>query len=163
MKKSSLSAGMLIILVTAGAVHGQLRHQPLPATESEQLRTVAGSALLDPTRFSMQHSFSFSVMSGGLGSGYGVGIYSNRMNYLLTPNISLSSQINLIQPSTNLIPGATGQGVSMYYRAALNWQVSRNVNVSLGLSNTPSYSNYGYGFGRRYQTARALGLQPVDQ
>ena len=161
MQKSLLRAGLMLMFISAGAVHGQLLNQPLPPTGSEQLRSIAGSALLDPIRFSMEHSFSFSVMSGGLG--YGVGVYSNRMNYLLSPNITLSSQINLVQPTTNQFPGAAGQGVSLYYRAALNWQISRNVNLSLGLSNTPSYRDYGYGMGRRYQTARALGLSPMER
>ena len=139
MKNFLRSALLITIISGGGTVLAQMRNLPLPMPVAEQVRLVGGNSVLDPTRFSMQHGFSFSMATGGLGSASGMGVYTNTINYLITDAVILSSQIHLVQSGVGMQPGVSADGISMYYQAALNWRISRNVNFSLGLSNIPRY------------------------
>lgn len=143
MMKFSFNALIVSLLLLAGSLSAQLRNTPQPLTDSDRMRAVAGTSILDPARFTMQHGVSFSMQSGGFGGAYGVGVYSNQLQYLLTPNMTINSQVYLVQPTIGGIPGAAGQDISVYFQTALNWQVTRNINLQLGMSNIPAWNRYG--------------------
>ena len=140
------------LLVFASGLLGQLRYDvPSPAAD-RQLKALASPSWLDPQRFSMDHSLSFSMGSVlGLPSGASsLSVYTNQMNYLLTHNLMISSRIHLVQSG---LMGAQQLGqnpLEIFYQAGMDWRLSPNFNIHLGVSNlprglrNPAMSRYGY-------------------
>ena len=140
------------MLILASGLLGQLRYDvPSPAAD-RQLKALASPSWLDPQRFNMNHSVSFSVGSGiGLPSGAtSLSVYTNQINYLLTSNLLISSRIHLIQPG---MVGAQQLGqnpLEIFYQAGMDWRLSPHFNIHLGVSNlprqwrNPAMSRYGY-------------------
>ena len=150
----------IIILLLAGTLTAQLQNQALPFSATQQLRSMAGRSLLDPNRFSMSHGISMTFSSGsGLSGGpASLSIYSNQIRYLLTDNVVITNNLYLLQPgfADPGIPGETN--LRAYFQTALNWRISNNINISLGLSNLPVpryYPNRG-----RYYSPYAGVVQP---
>ncbi len=132
--------GMLLL---TGVLSAQLRHQPVVPSTTQRLRSVAGSSLLDPNRFSMNQGFSMSFMSGGglSGGSGGLSVYSNQVQYLLTDNLIISNQLYLVQPSMGgAQPGESN--VQAYFNTAINWRIFKNTQISLALSNMPTPRRY---------------------
>lgn len=132
--------GMLLL---TGVLSAQLKHQPVAPSAAQQLRSVAGSSLLDPNRFSMSHGFSMSFMSGsGLAGGSGgLSVYSNQISYLLTDNMTITNQLYLVQPAMGgAQPGESN--VQAYFNTAINWRIFRNTQFTLALSNMPAPQRY---------------------
>ncbi len=156
----------VVYLLFAGSLLGQLRSDAQRIPASQSLKSVANSSWLNPQRFSMSHGLAFSVMSGsGLGSGpASMSVYTNQMRYLLTENMVINSQIHLVQPGIIGAPELGGNNLQMYYQTALDWQLSNNVRMHLGISNLP-YSGYGSGWGRRqyspYFESQRWGASPA--
>ena len=157
---------IVVSLLFAVTLLGQLRSDAPQIPASQSLRSVANSSWLDPQRFSMNHGVSFSFMSGsGLGSGSaGLSVYTNQMRYLLTDNMVINSQIHLVQPGLIGTPQLGGNNLKVYYQTALDWQLSNHVRVHLGISNLPYR---GYESGRRrnlyspYMESRRWGAYPA--
>ena len=55
-------------------------------------------SLFDPSRFSMNHSFSMSMLSMNRQS-IGVASYTNNMNFLLRNNLQLQTYVTFMQPN----------------------------------------------------------------
>ena len=55
-------------------------------------------SLFDPSRFSMKHSFSMSMLSMNSQS-IGVASYTNNMNFLLRDNLRLQTNVTFMQPN----------------------------------------------------------------
>ncbi len=131
------------VLLVSGVLSAQLKHQPVAPSVTQQLRSVVGSSLLDPNRFSMSHGFSMSFISGsGLAGGSGgLSVYSNQVSYLLTDNLTITNQLYLVQPSMGgAQPGESN--VQAYFNTAINWRIFRNTQFSLALSNMPAPRRY---------------------
>lgn len=142
MKNFLPKIALLLAVLSVSAAQGQMRNQPLPVPVSEQVRSVGGTSLLDPARFTMDHGFSLSLGSGLYGGAQSVGIYTNSISYLVTDALRITSQINVVQPTIGSLTGNPADGVSLYYQTALNWRISDNVNFNLSLSNMPRSRRY---------------------
>ncbi len=127
------------VLLLAGTLTAQLQDQMLPPSATQQLRSVAGRSLLDPNRFTMSHGFSMSFSSGsGLyGGPASLSVYSNQIRYLLTDNVVITNNLYLLQPgfADGGMPGEPN--LQAYFQTAVNWRLSHNIHLSLGLSNLP--------------------------
>ena len=78
-------------------------------------------SLLDPSRFSMQHSYSVMYSSYG-GSGHTIGLYTNQMRYNLSESIDVNVTLGwLHQPTKLLVKGE--RGVTDYGQILPNVQV----------------------------------------
>lgn len=165
MKVFSINRCLLVIggvLIFATAGFGQLRSNVHQNFTSPSLKSVASSSWLDPQRFSMSHGFSVSFMSGGLAGGpASLSVYTNQMQYFISENMVLNSQIHLAQPGVLSATQLGGNNLRMYYQTALDWQLSKNVKMHLGISNLP-YRGYGSGWGRRMYSPY-LGSQRWDE
>lgn len=135
-------------LVVTSLVHGQLRTEVPRIAGGQSLQSAASSPWLDAQRFSMSHGFSLAFMSaGGLGAGpASLGVYTNQMRYLINENIVLNSQIHLVQPGVSSALEIGAQNIKMYYQTALDWKLTKNINMRVAISNLPS-RRYGYGYG----------------
>jgi hypothetical protein len=149
MQKSSTSIHRLVFpvfLLIAANLSGQLKSN-LPQTSSEDLRSVASPSWIDPQRFTMGHSFSLSFLSGsGMpGGGTSLSVYTNQMRFLVTNNLVLNSQINLVQPTMLGGSHIDPNNLQIYYQASMDWQPLRNLNIHFGISNLPSLYRYSAG------------------
>jgi hypothetical protein len=129
-------------MLLASTALGQLKSElPRLATPPE-LKSVANVSWLNPQRFSMNHSFSVSFMSGsGLASGASMSVYSNQMSYLISKNMLLNSNVYFVQPGMNTSPFDTNP-LQIYYQAGIDWQPRENMFIHFGFSNLPSMARY---------------------
>ena len=108
------------------------------------------SSLLNSDRLSMNHSFSLGMASmGGFAASYGT--YTNNLSYLINDKWSLTSRIDLIQPTSSPYPqGVNAINPMLFYGAELNYKASENLSFSISMDNRPRYhrnwglSPYGY-------------------
>lgn len=91
----------IIFSVLASCISAQLISQ-LPNQSPGTMITGSNSSeplpLFDPSRFSMNHSFSMSAMNVG-NQMINVAAYTNMMNYTLNPNLHIGASFSLIQPT----------------------------------------------------------------
>ena len=96
-------------------------------------------SLFDPSRFSMNHSFSMSMMSMGKQS-IGIASYTNNMNFLLRDNLRLQTYMTFMQP--NMISSSTQNPYSnsqLYFNAALDYNPTENTHFQVSFGNYPIY------------------------
>ena len=103
------------------------------------------SSLLNSDRLSMHHSFSLGMASmGGFAASYGT--YTNNLNYLINDKWSLTSRIDLIQPTSSPYPqGVNAISPMLFYGAELNYKASENLNFSISMDNRPRYHRNNWG------------------
>lgn len=121
----------------------------------------------DPSRFEMQHSYSISYSSGGPYSG-SLGLYTNRMSYMITDNLQLIADIGFMhQPfqSAGNMPNFMNNG-ELFYGGELRYRPNDNTMFRIRFDNMPRfyspYSYYGggydsYGMGRGYMSPFGYG------
>lgn len=133
---------MIIVLISLGAA----QHKSALPQQDFSLKNSAQSdnsimSLFDPSRFTMNHSFSMSMMSVGKQS-IGIASYTNNMNFALRNNLRLQTFVTLMQPNMlsaqSPSPYANSQ---VYYNATLNYQPFENTNFQVSLGNYPRYNN----------------------
>ena len=140
----------LIIRITAIAmlstpVMSQLRSNvpvnTLPVN-TQGLSQVQNLSIIDPNRFSVNHSFGMSMMGFG-GNSLTVGSYTNQMNYMIKDNMRLSTSLSLSSPVNGINPYANNglAGAQIYYGASLDYQPTKNLFVKFSMDN---YPRYGY-------------------
>lgn len=96
--------------------------------------------LLDPSRFSMNHSFSVSAMNFG-NQIINVAAYTNMMNYTLNPNLHIGGSFSLIQPTGMQNPLSYGMDKTQFvYDAHLRYKPTDNTFFEFRMSNNP-YNN----------------------
>lgn len=147
MKKTVL----LLVLMIPCVVLAQFKVTPPQQTVHDQLnlaqqaaKTVTGILGLDPSRFSMQHSYQMSYMTAG-GNGYSQGLYLNTMSYEFDIPLTLSLQLGYahqpFQGMNNSSPlFQNGMFVS---NASLRYQPSDRTTIHLQFSQRPYQSRYG--------------------
>lgn len=145
MQNSSIKPSMSVILlftILAVAASAQLKSE-LPRLETPpQLKSVASVSWLDPQRFTMNHSFTVSFLSGsGLGSGNSMSVYSNQMSYLVTRNMLLNGNVFLVQSGMGTSPFDSNP-LQVYYQAGIDWRPRENMLIHFGFSNLPSMARY---------------------
>lgn len=99
-------------------------------------------SLFDPSRFSMNHSFSMSMMNMNKQS-MSVASYTNNMNFLLRDNLSLQTYVTFMQP--NMISSNTSNPYSnsqLYFNTALDYRPTENTHFQISFGNYPIYSRY---------------------
>lgn len=99
-------------------------------------------SLFDPSRFSMNHSFSASMMSMNKQS-ISVMSYTNNMNFLLRDNLRLQTNMTFMQP--NMISSNTQNPYSnsqLYFNAALDYNPTENTHFQVSFGNYPMYNRY---------------------
>ena len=126
-----------VLLILATGLFGQLKSDLPLITPHSPLKSVASPSWFDPQRFSMNHGFSISFMSGsGLAPGStSLSVYTNQMRYLVASNLVLISKIHLAQPGIMGASQLGGNNLQVYYQAGMDWQPFNNVRVHLGVSN----------------------------
>ncbi|NHZ85188.1 MAG: hypothetical protein GWP19_04830 [Planctomycetia bacterium] len=99
-------------------------------------------SLFDPSRFSMNHSFSMSMMNIGKQS-IGVASYTNNMNFLLRDNLRLQTYMTFMQPqmlsSNTQNPYSNSQ---LYFNTVLDYSPTENTHFQVSFGNYPRYSRY---------------------
>ncbi|MBN1465520.1 hypothetical protein JXA02_07155 [candidate division KSB1 bacterium] len=75
---------------------GQFKTQAKPMDFTDRLQSGANIGILgiDPSRFSMAHSYSMSYMSAG-GQGFTQGLYLNTMSYQFSLPLTVSLQLGM--------------------------------------------------------------------
>ncbi len=99
-------------------------------------------SLFNPSRFSMNHSFSMSMLSIGKQS-IGIASYTNNMNFLLRDNLRVQTYLTFTQP--NMISSKTQNPYSnsqLYYDAVLDYSPTNNTHFQVSFGNYPMYSRY---------------------
>jgi len=126
---SSLSAQLISQLPNqnpGAMITGSQSSEPLP--------------LFDPSRFSMNHSFSMSAMNVGRQM-INVATYTNMMNYTLNPNLHIGASFSLIQPTGMQNPLSYGMDKTQFvYDAHLRYKPTDNTLFEVRMSNNP-YNN----------------------
>ncbi len=133
----------LFILISIG--FGQLK-SALPQNNSifEDMSVSDNSvmSLFDPSRFSMNHSFSMSMMNMNKQS-MSVASYTNNMNFLLRDNLSLQTYVTFMQP--NMISSNSPNPYSnsqLYFNTALDYSPTENTHLQVSFGNYPIYNRY---------------------
>ena len=100
------------------------------------------NSLFDPTRFSMNHSFSMSMMSMGNQS-IGVASYTNNMNFTLRENLRLQTYVTFMQPKmlSNALANPY-ENTQLYFNAAVDYNPTPNTHLLISFGNYPQYNSY---------------------
>jgi len=150
---------MVLVSVTALSF-GQLKSDINESTIPDQLFNTNNSItpLFSPNRFSMNHSFSYSMLSTGAGS-IGLGAYTNTMSFQIRPNLSLNTVLMITQSS--LSSGMQQSGLSMNqvgYGAQLNFQPTEHSSFQISFMKTPYYPYSQYPSYSPYMTRSSSPL-----
>jgi len=111
-----------------------------------------GLSILDPNRFSINHSFGMSMTSFG-GNSLSLGSYTNQMNYMIKDNMRLSTSFSLSSPMNGINPYANNGlgGTQIFYGASLDYQPTKNLFVKFSMDNYPRYG-YSKPYSRLYRS-----------
>ncbi len=96
-------------------------------------------SLFDPSRFSMNHSFSASMISMNKQS-ISVMSYTNNMNFMLRDNLRVQTYLTFMQP--NMISSNTQNPYSnsqLYFNTVLNYNPTENTHFQVSFGNYPMY------------------------
>ena len=97
-------------------------------------------SLFDPSRFSMNHSFSASMISMNKQS-ISVMSYTNNMNFMLRDNLRVQTYLTFMQP--NMISSNTQNPYSnsqLYFNTVLDYNPTENTHFQVSFGN---YQMYG--------------------
>lgn len=99
-------------------------------------------SLFDPSRFSMNHSFSMSMLNMSSQS-IGVASYTNNMNFTLRDNLRLQTYMTFMQPRMMSSEMANPYSdTQLYFDATLDYSPTPNTHFILSFGNYPQYSRY---------------------
>lgn len=96
-------------------------------------------SLFDPSRFSMNHSFSASMISMNKQS-ISVMSYTNNMNFMLRDNLRVQTYLTFMQP--NMISSNTQNPYSnsqLYFNTVLDYNPTENTHFQVSFRNYPMY------------------------
>ncbi len=142
----------LIILLTPLFAFAQFKTQAKPMSFSDQMKSGQAEGFgilgLDPSRFSMHHSYSMSYASIG-GKGFTQGLYLNTMTYRFAFPLTVSLQLGIANnPLQSANTASILQNGFFVSGAQVRYQPSKNTILEFNFRQTP-YRNfpgyYGYG------------------
>ena len=112
------------------------------------------NALLDPSRFSMSHSYSVSMFSVGKQT-FNQGLYLNTMNYKFSEPLTMQVRIGFIhQPLGSMgltnNPNQNQNGRLFLQRARLQYKPSENMSFTIDYQVLPSSMYYSPYYHRRW-------------
>jgi hypothetical protein len=144
--KISVCAFMLIFLSSVlTPIQAQTATDNSPATNLLGSQSNAKTfSLLDPSRFKLHQSYTFSYFSGG-GSNGSLGIYTTTLNYKVSNPLSLSLSLNYMHQPLSVV----GQNYNGVKNAVLpNFQLYYHPNSSfsfmINVVTCPSPNDWGY-------------------
>ncbi len=124
---------LLIVLATTGIAWGQLRTQveAPPSVAGYVAKPVSSSlflGFLDPSAFSMRHSYSLSYTSFA-GQGLSMGVYTNSMFYKISDPLDVQVDFSLMHSPYNTLGSEMQNQLSGLFisRAQLNYRPSDNM------------------------------------
>jgi len=146
----------------------QFRPSPNMPTISEQVgvpyipeTSIPVLGFFDPSRFEMQHSYSLSFSSGSGPYSGSMGMYTNRMSYMISEKLMLIADVGFMhQPNQAFGPGGIGQMINqgqMFYGGELRYRPNENTILRVRFDNMPRYSSPYYGYGRGYNNSYGYG------
>lgn len=139
---SSILAAILLLTVSS-ASHAQLKKDTnvkmsQALTHSNKLQSLVGLLGLDPTKFSMSHSYSMMFSSVG-GHSFSQGLYLNTMKYQFSDPLSMFVQVGFShQPFGNLGNDNLQTRNQLFLSGAgLEYKPSENFKLQFQFSQTP--------------------------
>jgi hypothetical protein len=133
----------IIVLITLLSVgFGQLKSDLSQNSAISNNPTSANGsikALFDPSRFSMNHSFSASMISMNKQS-ISVMSYTNNINFMLRDNLRIQTYLTFMQP--NMISSSAQNPYSnsqLYFDAVLDYNPTKNTHFQVSFGNYPIY------------------------
>ena len=142
----------VLFICAINSLQAQLKSQiepPLSVERSIQIPGLGSTSLglnfLDPSRFSMHHSYSLSYMSFGNQSA-SMGIYQNVMSYVFSDKLVLNGHFGFMHDPLKMGNSATTTNLmdNMIYGAELSYRPKDNVLLNVRFDKVPYYSRYGY-------------------
>lgn len=143
---------VLIFFLVSFAVFGQFKEDSenkIPIKSALTNNSASGLILsfFDPSKFSMDHSFSMSYSSFG-SNGIALGVYTNTMGYQFADNLRLEVDASFVNsPYSSFGDDLTNQINGIYLsRAELNFKPSENTNIIIQYRQIPAGFGYNYGY-----------------
>jgi len=159
--KKILPIILLLILIGHSPIFGQLKNQDKPLQIKQELMRPAqdrflGLGIFDPSKFSMQHSFSMSYFSVG-GKGLSQGLYLNTMTYQFSSPLLLKLQWGIQNFPTNSLAknNPAFQGGFFLSGAELQYKPSDKLEMRLQFNSMPSYMYNSYMYDNPFRPYRS--------
>ena len=145
MKKSIL---ILLILLMPLSVFAQFKSQTTPMSLSDHLKSGQAGSFgilgLDPSRFTMQHSYSMSYASLG-GHGFTQGLYLNTMTYQFAMPLTVSLQLGMAHnPFQSANMPSLMQNGFFVSGAQVRYKPSKNTVLQFNFQQRPYQTYPGY-------------------
>lgn len=126
----------------------QFKAQTKPMAFTDHLKSGQAGAIgilgLDPSRFSMQHSYSMSYASMG-GNGFTQGLYLNTMTYQFAMPLTVSLQLGMAHdPFQSANTASILQNGFFVSGAQVRYQPSKNTVLQLNFQQRPYQGYPGY-------------------
>ena len=143
---ASVGAMLLFPVLVQAQMKQDTRVNMAQALTKPKIENVVSLIGLDPTRFSMRHSYSLSFGTSAAGS-YNVGLYLNTMRYRLSDPLTVHLQFGL---QHSPMGGEFGNGVKSQVfisSAGMEFKPAENLKLQLEFSQRPnSYYYYNTPF-----------------
>ena len=154
MEKKIIFCVLFLLMLCTSTTVAQLKTPESNIIESSSLTDKPKgfiNALLDPSRFSMSHSYSVSLFSVGKQT-FSQGLYLNTMNYKFSDPLTMQVRIGFLhQPLGGMgltnNPYDNQNGKLFLQRARLQYRPSKNMSFTIDYQVLPSsmyYSPYNY-------------------
>ncbi len=157
MKKKIVLCMVLVMMIAAGIVHAQqaaTKSGVYIANSSSAFEKPKGflDSLLDPSRFSMSHSYSMSFSSMG-GQSFNQGLYLNTMNFRFSDPLTMQLRIGYAHQPLGGGMGLNGgdNGQLFLQRAMIQYKPSENTTFTLDFQSLPSSMVYPYSYYSRFR------------
>lgn len=136
-KMNSFIAVLLLLSIASGQFRHDIAKPTMPTIGPHGNSSEYN--LLDPSRFSMQHGFSISLMSLG-GTPLSMNTYTNQMTYMISEKSWLQTDVAFVLPngSPSTLPNQSFQN-NLFYRASLGYQPIENLQFNLSVERMPTY------------------------
>ena len=153
MKKSAILFILLVVLISVPATSfAQYRSDVGKPNISGILTSPANSylfGLIDPSKMQMHHSVSMSYGSFGSGAGMALSTYINTIDYRLSENLFLQTNIGIMNSPYNTFGSQFFLNKPQFFGSAqLNYKLNDNTQFMLRIERSPfMYYRPGYGSG----------------
>jgi len=134
---------LIVVFVLAYNLDAQLKNQvqkKMSVEERIQMPSIMNGSysIFSPERFHMSQSYSLSYFSmGGLTGS--IGMYENRMSFLLSDKLLLNTKIGFIYSPFNQIGIQNNLWNNLIYGAELIYRPTRNTILNLRFDKEPYY------------------------
>lgn len=146
----------LIICGLAGAQSNESKKSVFKPEASGFIQKPTGflNALLDPSRFSMSHSYSISLFSAGRQT-FSQGLYLNTMNYKFADPLTMQVRVGFLhQPLGGGLGMTNGQNGKLFLqRAMVQYKPSEKMSITF------DYQVYPYSMASPYYRYRGRTLR----